>query len=89
MSIIRAIKSSACLQTLLVFLVFAAESYASDKSEEFEGFIDRYLEFTWESNPERATRSGIHDYDAQSLDDVTSQRDETMLKLAKLLYGPQ
>lgn len=35
------------------------------------------------------TGSGIHDYDPPSVDDVTSQRDETMLKLAKLLYGPQ
>ena len=35
------------------------------------------------------TNSGIHDYDPQTVDDVMSQRDETMLKLAKLLYGPQ
>ncbi|RZV60897.1 MAG: 3-hydroxyacyl-CoA dehydrogenase family protein [Candidatus Scalindua sp. SCAELEC01] len=35
------------------------------------------------------TGSGIHDYDAQNLDDVTSRRDETFLKLAKLLYGTQ
>jgi 3-hydroxyacyl-CoA dehydrogenase len=35
------------------------------------------------------TGSGIHDYDPQTIDEVTSQRDETMLQLAKLLYGPQ
>lgn len=35
------------------------------------------------------TGSGIHDYDSQTIDEVTSQRDATMLKLAKLLNGPQ
>lgn len=35
------------------------------------------------------TGIGIHDYDPQTLDDETSRRDATMLKLAKLLYGPQ
>ena len=35
------------------------------------------------------TGNGIYDYDPQTIDDVTSQRDETMLKLAKLLNGPQ
>jgi 3-hydroxybutyryl-CoA dehydrogenase len=35
------------------------------------------------------TGGGIHDYDPQTIDDVTSQRDETMLKLAKLLYRPE
>lgn len=35
------------------------------------------------------TGGGIHDYDSEKTDELTSQRDETMLKLAKLLYGPQ
>ena len=35
------------------------------------------------------TAGGIHDYDPQTIDEVTSHRDETMLKLAKLLYGDQ
>jgi 3-hydroxybutyryl-CoA dehydrogenase len=35
------------------------------------------------------TGSGIHEYDPEKTDELTSQRDETMLKLAKLLYGPQ
>ena len=88
MSNIRTVICTPHLLGLLVFFFCAAELYAGEKGEEFDDFVDRYLEYIWETNPEIATRSGIHKYDsalaAMSRQDFSKQSESLLNFLKKL-----
>ncbi|MBT8080305.1 MAG: DUF885 domain-containing protein [Gammaproteobacteria bacterium] len=54
----------ACVAGLLALLFPGPETAASDRANDFDAFVERYLEYRWRTDPEAATRSGVHRYDS-------------------------
>ena len=53
-----------CTFGFLILTLIAPATDANEPAERFDAFVDRYLDYRWQTNPESATRSGVHRYDA-------------------------
>ena len=46
-----------------MLVAFSSTSQAIETTRAFEEYVDRYLDYLWETHPEEATGQGIHDHD--------------------------